>query len=226
MHQILILKAFEKAKKEINRDEHYPAAKKLVEYISSLIDQTCTPKSLVSKYLKAKHGSNSVRLKPFLVTPLCEYLGYENFQEFEKDFPTNKTPISKVIVLWRKCWIKFLLYHFLLLFIGLGIYQYALRERWMVWDKNKYIKVPFDTDLYGTRLRVYKKERIDHFRKIKPVCGDEFFNPDGRPKVWYGKNKDGELEYFTDLGLHPETSKTLKPITDYMIKTHICPSNK
>ena len=30
------------------------------------------------------------------------------------------------------------------------------------------------------------------------------------------------LQYFTALGLHPETGKTLKPITQYMIDKYIC----
>jgi len=42
-------------------------------------------------------------------------------------------------------------------------------------------------------------------------------------KIWYGRNIKKELEFFTSLGLHPETGKTLDPITDYMIKKYACP---
>jgi hypothetical protein len=57
---------------------------------------------------------------------------------------------------------------------------------------------------------------------VTPNCEDEFFNEDGSVKLWYGKNKNKDLEYFTALGLHPETGKTLKPITQYMIDKYIC----
>ena len=45
---------------------------------------------------------------------------------------------------------------------------------------------------------------------------------DGSERLWYGKNKNKELEYFTAFGKHPETGKTLKPITKYMIAKYIC----
>ena len=51
-----------------------------------------------------------------------------------------------------------------------------------------------------------------------------FTSKKGDVKIWYGKNIVKELEYFSLLGVHPETGKTLKPITEYMIKKHICPT--
>lgn len=42
--------------------------------------------------------------------------------------------------------------------------------------------------------------------------------------LWYGKNNSGEIEYFTALDKHPKTGKTLKKITDYMIRKYICES--
>ena len=47
-------------------------------------------------------------------------------------------------------------------------------------------------------------------------------NQDGREQIWYGKNNRGELEFFTSQGLHPETKKTLKKITKYMIDKYVC----
>ena len=65
----------------------------------------------------------------------------------------------------------------------------------------------------------------DFFKKINPDCEYSFFNNDGSVRVWYGKNVSKELEFFTDLGLHPETGKTLKPITQYMIDKYVCNTN-
>jgi hypothetical protein len=102
------------------------------------------------------------------------------------------------------------------------------KTKWMVWQNDHYIETSFDLEKYNLDdLKLYKKERIEHFKKIEsPSCTTFFFKANGSENVWYGKNSKGELEYFTDLGLHPETGKTLKKITKYMIKTHICPEYK
>ena len=93
----------------------------------------------------------------------------------------------------------------------------------MVWQEDHYVEVDFDVKKYNVnQLKVYKPERIAHFKKINPPCGYDFFNENGNARLWYGKTKDKELGYFTALGLHPETGKTLKPITQYMIDKHIC----
>lgn len=57
---------------------------------------------------------------------------------------------------------------------------------------------------------------------MKPSCDLIFFDKSGNAQIWYGKNLKGELEIFTSLGLHPETGKTLKPISKYMIEKYIC----
>ncbi|MCT8340611.1 hypothetical protein MG296_11140 [Flavobacteriaceae bacterium TK19130] len=225
MHQKLILEAFRKAMKEINRTEHFPAAQELVNHIEASTDKTYTARSLAGKYIKAKRAM-SVRLKSFLVPPLCSYLGYANFEAFKKDHPTETNTASKLLLLWRKCWFKFTLYHIFLMVIAIGAYNYILRERWMVWEENHYVEVDFDSEeLRNGRLKLFRQDRIDDFRRIETDCSTEFFNPDGSPKVFYGKNNKGEYEWFTDLAQHPETGKPLKSITPYMIKTHICPTN-
>jgi hypothetical protein len=95
--------------------------------------------------------------------------------------------------------------------------------RWMVWQDDHYVEVAFDSQTYYiNELKLYKEDRILHFREISVTCDTIFFDKNGDVKFWYGKNTDKALEYFTALGLHPETGKTLKPITKYMIDTHIC----
>ena len=97
------------------------------------------------------------------------------------------------------------------------------QQRWMVWQEDRYVGVKFNTEKYDIgQLRLYKKDRIEKFRKVTLPCDAVFFNDNGTVNFWYGKNNRKELEYFTSLGLHPQTGKTLKPITEHMIKTHIC----
>lgn len=95
--------------------------------------------------------------------------------------------------------------------------------RWMIWQDDHYVEVAFNAENYNTnQLKLYKEDRFLHFREISVTCDTNFFSNDGGVKNWYGKSTDTALDYFTALGLHPETGKTLKPITQYMIDTHIC----
>ncbi|WP_431135335.1 hypothetical protein [Psychroserpens mesophilus] len=113
----------------------------------------------------------------------------------------------------------------LITFGGISTKHILKKEaRWMIWQEDHYIEVGFDTEKYKlNQLKLYKEERIKNFKKTTPICDTTiFFNEDGSVNIWYGKNRGKELEYFTALGLHPETGKTLKPITQYMIDKYIC----
>lgn len=97
------------------------------------------------------------------------------------------------------------------------------KPNWMVWKKDHYVEVNFNLNKYDlNQLKLYKEDRILNFKQITPDCNTRFFNTNGHENLWYGKNKNGELEYFTDLGLHPETEKTLKKITKHIITKYIC----
>lgn len=99
------------------------------------------------------------------------------------------------------------------------------QTRWMVWQNDHYIEVKLNVEEYNiSQLKVYKEDRILYFKQTTPDCNTKFFKSDGSENLWYGKNAKGELEYFTDLGLHPGTGKTLKKISKHMIRTHICES--
>lgn len=105
------------------------------------------------------------------------------------------------------------------------IYNSLTIQRWMVWQKDHYVKTKFDTEkLSSGELKLYNPDRIEHFFQVQPDCDYSFFKEDGNENLWYGKNANKELEFFTDMGLHPETGKTLKAITEYMVVKHICPS--
>lgn len=95
----------------------------------------------------------------------------------------------------------------------------------MVWSVDHYEVVSCDEIANSKALFgaiVLKKEDgiISKFKKIK-VCDTTSFFKMGKPCVWYGKSFDGSYECFTAPGLHPETEKTLKPITQYIIERHI-----
>lgn len=98
--------------------------------------------------------------------------------------------------------------------------------KWMQWKDDHYEEAEFEEGkLDHGILSVYEEAQIEKFKQIKnPDCNYPFFKDDGTVNTWYGKNKEGTIEVFTDIGLHPETGKSLSPITVYIIKKYLCPT--
>ena len=94
----------------------------------------------------------------------------------------------------------------------------------MVWVKNHYEAAEYDVVKNATDVISYNQGILDNFKKIA-VCDTTTFFKNGdidNPLVWYGKAPDKKVyEYFNQPGLHPETGKTLKPISKYIIGKYI-----
>lgn len=224
MHKNLLLKAFEKAKKETDSNKVTHISNHLSDFILEDARETYGEKILRVNYNKiTKHPNAKIHLKGHAVEALSHYLGYNNFADFLADNPVDNhlTNVQKTILVIKKN--KFVLSITAIILIGLVIYTSATRQRWMIWQEDHYIEVNFDPEKYSiNQLKLYKEDRIKYFKKVIVTCDTVFFNKDESVRFWYGKNKEKELEYFTALGLHPETGKTLKPITKYMINKYIC----
>lgn len=237
MHRKLILKAFEKAKNEEEKKTGIVASKnRLSEIISEVLlnDYKCVfgDKSLRVLYAKAKSNDEEVvEIKQLrVVDSLCKYLGYEDYIDFinknsilktSAELLRNKKGIDKIINLMIKNKVSLILG---ILLIVVFIIFSKKQQRWMIWENNQYIEVEFDKEKFSLdELKIYDEESIATFKKVEPSCDMAFFDKEGNVKIWYGKNLKGDLEIFTTLGLHPETGKTLKPISKYMIDKYICP---
>ncbi|SDH29637.1 hypothetical protein [Winogradskyella thalassocola] len=223
MHKKLLIKAFEKAEEEISSDKVFPRAQLLSDFIVNDSKEPYGEKILSLKYKSALNGSKeTIRLKKHAEDALSHYLGYDDYLEFTQKNGTH-IPVEERKSKRSGYLYKSIIAVVLVFVIGTVIYNYITRQRWMVWNENTYVEVNFDVNKYDVnQLKIFKEERIELFKKVTPHCEDQFFNANGSVKIWYGKNKEKELEYFTALGLHPETGKTLKPITQYMINKHIC----
>lgn len=109
---------------------------------------------------------------------------------------------------------------------GFG-YFFTTKKACMQWQNDRYVEVTCETKAVGL-VDIYSivpaKEEMLHFRKIQ-VCDTTTFFRQNKPIVWYSKcNK--QLEYFNGSGFNPENGKALKPITQYMIDTHIKSAHK
>ena len=232
MHSKLLIEVFKKTK-ENEKDSTgiepstSAAAKLISDYILEKKKIPFGPKSLTDYHRDSenkKEDNREVIIKqPKVVEAMCEYLGFANYVDFIKHNQGADTKQSSKLL----CFIKknkLAIIIFLVAISGIFIYYSVTKQRWMEWKIDHYVKVNFDSNkLSNGTLKLYKEERIELFKKISPICGEtKFFNEDGSVKIWNGKDKNKELEYFTAFGLHPETGKTLKPITQYMIDKYIC----
>jgi hypothetical protein len=109
--------------------------------------------------------------------------------------------------------------------VGYGVKNIFFRDKnCMVWVKTHYEAVEYDVVKNTTEVSPLNQDILDNFQKIE-VCDTTTFFKNGNyeePLVWYGKSPNKkEYEYFNQPGLHPETGKTLKPITKYIIKKYI-----
>jgi hypothetical protein len=155
------------------------------------------------------------------VNALCNYLGYKDYDHFTKDYKIGND--NRLIPSTKKHWIVILVC--LITVSSVIVFLNHSKQQWMQWDGNKYVVVKFDKKKYeADQLKPLSSETINNFYRRKPNCETSFFDDKGFEKLWYGKTKNKDLEFFSSLGRHPETGKTLKPITTYIIKKYICES--
>jgi len=229
MHKTLIIQAFNKAgtlrKKQ---GEKAPSlshiAEDLAVFVEDKEDFGLGERSYRDYYGDAKkliNKNEDISIKQLkVINGLSKYLGYSNYEDFAKSL-NNKSFISTLGTFFRKN--KVILIILFLLLVSLIAYYSINKQRWMVWEENHYIEVKFDPKKYSIgRLKLYDSDKIKNLKKIDADCETEIINANGEILIWYGKNIQKKLEYFTALGLHPETGKTLNPMTNYMKRTHLC----
>lgn len=230
MHQKLVKLAFDKTEEKLKTEFGITASfTKKSEHLEVILKDEFNTK-YSDKSLREVHNGNIIVKKQEVLKALCNFLEYDTYEDFLKANSENKTGIDRTT--GKNDLVNTLLKHKkiligvlsgLLLFLCISTFT-VKKQRWMVWKVDHYEEVSFDPKKYGIgKLKLYKEERILYFRKIKGTCEYAYFDTKGEVTIWYGKNHKGKLELFTSLGLHPETGKTLKPITKYMIRKYICP---
>ncbi len=159
-------------------------------------------------------GAPSTELKNYI----SQYLGFENFQDFEIKNTIELREPKKRNGLQTSGKLKTLLIVSSMAFIG-GISYTAIQQKeCLEWKVDHYEKVDCLNELPNPLLT---DVAVDIFKKVPVNCTTIFFKY-GKPTIWYGKSSTGKMEYFNSRGLHPETMKELKPITKYIIHKYVC----
>ncbi len=223
MVKALLEAAFEKAGSLTGNSSVNGRATYLAEVISEDYRFSITPKSL-TRYYKEESGP-----KPEVRNALAEFLGYEDYEDFVIRNSEGKASVwlppekkkkqsAPGPVPGKRDRRRALL--FILAFLGIGLSSYygfmAGSNECIIWDGDRYV----ETICSGNALeKPMNLSLLNNFRRTAVSDTTRFFR-NGRPAIWYHKSNK-ELEYFTAPGLHPETGKTLKPITQYMIDKYI-----
>lgn len=180
---------------------------------------------------------------------LCEYLGFDNYQDYvkknsHKTGGGRKKPgkwkliISISVVFGAILTTAFIFKNQLFLgdndlptnnetidnTINPNIDTHLIENKCMTWADSLYIPISCNTaplSKYGTKVEPLIKIKLKNMKKVDVNAAYTFFSEDGKPLIWYYKNKEGEIEYFTAPGLHPVTGETLKKITPYIIETYV-----
>jgi len=238
MHALLLQKAFEKAQRDTGSPVPRRQAVYLSDQILELSKQPFGERRLRQLRNNIVNGNpETVELSGFVRDALTTYLGYPSYKDFLDENEGGKIPQdhreSQKKRKKRRRIVITISITFLLIFAVFAIYKFVpgliddgkLGSGMMVWKGDHYERVALDLTKYKLReLKRYREDMIENFRKVTPDCSYEFFDGEGHEQLWYGKNRKGELEYFTALARHPETGKTLKAITPYMIRKYICPT--
>ena len=87
----------------------------------------------------------------------------------------------------------------------------------MIWKENHYEEIECEETSPQMNAVPYN-EIVFQLKKITKPDTLNFEN--ALDKVWYTK-KNGEVEFYTNYGLHPENGKTLKPVTKYILTKYV-----
>lgn len=116
--------------------------------------------------------------------------------------------------------------------IGLIVGSFGIKKEYfpdkecVQWNKDHYEEVVCAGSKIGfadVNPIIERQESLLEFKKIEVSDTTTFFK-NKQSVIWYCK-KDGKCEYFNAPGLHPESGKTLKPISKYIIKKYVLTVN-
>jgi hypothetical protein len=94
----------------------------------------------------------------------------------------------------------------------------AFKKGCMQWSDNHYELVYCDKPMEGNLNEVIlRDDNLLNFKKLIVCDTTTCFKPDGEAIVWYAKRGD-KADFFNSNGngRHPETKKSLRPITEYI----------
>ncbi|MAO07493.1 MAG: hypothetical protein CL596_02140 [Alteromonas sp.] len=222
-HWQLLQSAFKKASAHLQehsdtRVSKTQCAEEIATFITEDFGFSINERTLRNYWNSLEKNPEQNPIQSEVLEGLSRYLGYHSYSNWiianDMRVPTAALPNNRKLY-----WIAGIC---VVLIVVLVSFYYATKQRWMAWKEDHYEETDFDSKLLQTGvLKPYDASLLESFKKVHKDSIAQFFSADGSPLIWYGKNPEGEYEYFTDLDRHPETGKSLKEITQYIIEHHI-----
>lgn len=230
----IVKKTFAKAKTKCATHTKNALSVYLEDYFEKKIERL-SARTFIRTYEKFIEESNKERMpNPHTIDLFCNYLGYQNYIDYtEKNRPLK--PICKLLEYPNKHLKKYKKY-----VIGLVISCITLvplfaifenlktnivtskdaliNSKCMVWEETSFQIAPCNS---STRVLPFNENKMKFFRKIEVAPTYKFFSRTGEPLVWYCKLNKNAIEFFSAPGIHPETGKTLKAVTEYIIEKYV-----
>ncbi|MDT0678752.1 hypothetical protein [Autumnicola musiva] len=209
---------FVKAKEESGEDSLRKWAEYIAEYLLEEVKYPLSVKTLERYYNGETEPNLEKRNK------LAVFLGYSDYREYKagmqetqpKEEDSEKTGEGKSNKKYRKR-IMLLVSLIGILVLGAGYLGYSSgSEDCMIWKEDHYEVTPCEGKAGETKKTLHL---LENFRQIEVSDTTTFFR-NGKANVWYDKHEN-ELYFFSAPGINPETGKTVKEITDYMINKYV-----
>lgn len=187
-------------------------------------------KNYYEKYVEKK-VNKSGEPKNDLKNVIAQYLGFENYLDFEQSInktkinttknkkaenkkrnpeKTNKVSKTKKLLIILSILLIFPVIYFL--------NNPKNSKTCIIWVDNHFEKNnctkknSIDNAIYNIN--------IENFKQIEVTPKTEFFKS-GNPMIWYGKSSSGKITFFTAKGIQPETLVDLKPVSEYIINKYV-----
>ena len=244
----LFEKVFKKVKNECGSSSKNGMSVHLEKVISDDYNYPITSKSFSRHFDDfVKENNLKKEISPDLLNILAHYIGYESFGDFNQknqltkkeekeivsvepiiddnipeeesiiNLPSKKNNFFEKIKLQRNKIIAGSGIATILASGGLFLNSINQNSSCMIWKENHYEEIECEETSPQMNAVPYN-ETVFQLKKITKPDTLNFEN--ALDKVWYTK-KNGEVEFYTNYGLHPENGKTLKPVTKYILTKYV-----
>lgn len=207
-------------------------------------------KSFETYYKTIVERDEDYNIKTMILDDLSRYLEYDNFKAYCLDWKTIEYTISqtlsKIVInitnkpiftmpdFLKKNGLGIMEMAFLLLIVTGGVVfsnpknsnplgiisrsnSPSTEKLFMYWNGERYIAT--DSSSLGPQIEVIPMDK-ENFLYLKKITRPDTLTVDNAlHKVWYSKSNN-EVEFFTSFGKHPESGKTLKEATEYIIEMY------
>ena len=210
----LIQLVFKKAMLDSNETSAYGLSK----YLTNIFNEKIKERTLTRYYDGYILNKEDQIKKPntYNLDILSQYLEFESYSDFISDNKIQeKKPAAKINKKTKIVGVTII--GALMTYIGYD----TTKKECMIWVNNSHYEAV--SCEYKGELYPIPKDKIilSSFKRVNPDSTYPFFKIDGKENLWYERNVNGELEFFTNYGKHPITGETLRKITPYMIKKYI-----